>query len=74
MNLSSAIDYLTHDPKYMERQLSPKMREALELVLEVLQDNVNVEDWDIEYYANSRCQHCDGNGCARCKRTGEAIF
>ena len=73
MNLSSAIDYLS-DKKNIERRLSSKQMEALELVLEVLQQNVNVEDWDIEYYANSRCQHCDGNGCASCKRTGEAIF
>ena len=74
MNLSSAIDYLTSDKKYLQRQLSPKMREALELVLEVLQENINIEEWDTEYYANARCQNCDGNGCASCKRTGEAKF
>lgn len=72
MNLSSAIDYLTHDPAYIRRQLSPKMREALELVLEVLQENVNVEEWDTEYYANgAMCQHCSGNGCAMCGNSGE---
>ena len=73
MDLSSAIDYLTSDKKYLQRQLSPKMREALELVLEVLQENVDVEEWDTEYYANgAMCQHCSGNGCASCKGTGEA--
>ena len=73
MNLSSAIERL-QDKQNLQRRLSAKQMEALELVLEVLQQNVNVEDWDIEYFANSRCQHCDGNGCARCRRTGEAIF
>lgn len=73
MDLSSAIDYLTHDPAYIRRQLSPKMREALELVLEVLQENVNVDEWDTAYYEHgAMCQHCSGNGCGMCKRTGEA--
>lgn len=73
MNLSSAIDYLTHDPAYIRRQLSPTMREALELVLEVLQENVNVEEWDTAYYEHgAMCQHCSGNGCATCRGTGEA--
>jgi hypothetical protein len=73
MNLSSAIDQLTHDPAYIRRQLSPKMREALELVLEVLQENVDVDEWDTEYYANgAMCMHCSGNGCGMCNRTGEA--
>jgi len=72
MNLSSAIDQLTHDPAYIRRQLSPKMREALELVIDVLKENVDIEDWDTEYYANgAMCQHCSGNGCAICKGTGE---
>ena len=73
MNLSSAIDYLTSDKKYLQRQLSPKMREALELVLEVLQENVDVDEWDTAYYEHgAMCQHCSGNGCGMCKRTGEA--
>ncbi|MEY3179133.1 MAG: hypothetical protein RJB42_1374 [Bacteroidota bacterium] len=72
MNLSSAIDYLTHDPAYIRRQLSPTMREALELVLEVLQQNVNVEEWDNSYYEHgAMCQHCSGNGCGMCRGTGE---
>jgi len=72
MNLSSAIDQLTHDPAYIRRQLSPKMREALELVIDVLKENVDIEEWDTEYYANgAMCQHCSGNGCAICKGTGE---
>lgn len=72
MNLSSAIDQLTHDPAYIRRQLSPKMREALALVIDVLKENVDIEEWDLEYAQDTpMCQHCSGNGCGMCKRTGE---
>lgn len=73
MNLSSAIEQLTHDPAYIRRQLSPKMREALELVLDVLKENVDIEEWDQEYYEHgAMCMHCSGNGCASCRGTGDA--
>ena len=45
MNLSSAIDYLSGDDKYFIRQLGEKKAEALKLVLEVLKDNVDVDEW-----------------------------
>lgn len=49
MNLSEAIDYLSGDDRYFVRQLGEKKAEALKLVLEVLKDNVDIEEWDWEY-------------------------
>ena len=71
MNLSDAISYL-QDTRKSNRILKTE-KQALELVLEVLQENVDVEAWDEEDRLNTQmCMHCSGNGCATCKGTGEA--
>jgi hypothetical protein len=71
MKLSDAIYYVSLFGK--ERQIDRKSKEALELILEVLQDNVNVEEWDYEYdHDTPMCIHCSGNGCASCRSTGDA--
>lgn len=73
MNLSEAIDYLSGDDKYFIRQLGDKKADALKLVLEVLKDNVDIDEWDWEYEHDvPMCIHCSGNGCASCKNTGDA--
>lgn len=70
MNLSDAISYLQDTMKSNRILKTEKL--ALELVLDVLQDNVDVEAWDEEDRLNTpMCQHCSGNGCAMCNRTGE---
>jgi len=71
MTLSDAIYYVSLFGK--ERQIDRKSKEALELILDVLQDNVNVEEWDYEYeHDTPMCEHCSGNGCGSCKGTGDA--
>lgn len=73
MKLSSAISRLSDDQRYWQRTLNDKQYEALQLVLQVLQDNVDIESWDEEYEENTpMCIHCSGNGCGSCKGTGEA--
>lgn len=73
MKLSSAISRLSDDQRYWQRTLNEKQYEALQLVLQVLQDNVDVESWDEEYEMDfPMCEHCSGNGCASCLGTGEA--
>lgn len=70
MKLSDAIFYVSKFGR--ERQIDRKSKEALDLVLDVLLENVNVEEWDEEYEQDTpMCQHCSGNGCGMCKGTGE---
>jgi len=48
------------------------MIEALELVIDVLKENVDIEEWDLAYYEHgAMCQYCSGNGCVTCRGTGE---
>lgn len=70
MKLSDAIYYVE---LIKERIKNNKEREAIELVLETLQSNVDVDAWDREYELDTpMCMHCSGNGCAMCKYTGDA--
>lgn len=71
MNLSDALSYL--EVTISSNRLLKTEKEALELVIEVLQQNVDVEAWDEEDRLNTpMCMHCSGNGCGMCKGTGEA--
>ena len=71
MNLSEAIELMED----FRPQLGIPKQEALMLIISVLKQNVDIEAWDEEYEQDTpMCMHCEGNGCASCKRTGEAIF
>jgi len=68
MKLSDAIYYVD----MIKEKLKHREREAIDLVLETLQSNVNVDEWDREYELDTpMCIHCSGNGCASCKYTGD---
>lgn len=75
MNLSSAIDYLTHDKGYLQRQLSPKYREAIQVLIETIEREVDIDEADWHYdHEKPMCIHCSGNGCASCKGTGDDYY
>jgi hypothetical protein len=70
MKLSDAIYYVD----MIKEKMKHREREAIELVLETLQSNVDVDAWDREYELDyPMCVHCSGNGCASCKYTGDDI-
>lgn len=73
MNLSSAIDYLTHDKEYLQRQLHPKYREAIDVIIHTIHEHLDVEEIDFDYeHEKPMCTNCNGNGCVWCNGTGEA--
>lgn len=71
MKLSEAI-YLV---EVLKERVPNSSREAIELVLETLQENVDVDAWDREYELDTpMCPLCSGNGCASCKYTGDGYI
>lgn len=74
MNLSSALEKLQPSDR-LNRQLSPKEREALALIRDVIKMYVDIEEVD-EDYENFKplCQFCNGNGCGSCDYNGDMVF